>query len=173
MVGMDLSLVFRRPSNVFERVTSLGGAYCHVDIADNRDGVIRVYAAYQGNAFAVYDADEGRFDPSTHTWISLGVDETSRQKIIDFMDSQVGVPYNYGAYLACPLRNAAFKIPQKSWFCSEICAVVMRDFVLDAATAKDMRSPGTLTPNALYHFICKHYSTETREVPQRKHEALW
>jgi len=127
----------------------------------------RIYAAYHGREFKQYVVEEVRRDMNTYTWFKLNITDTEATAITKFLTNQLGVSYNYGVYLSCPTGYAGFKHPSISWFCSEICAVVLRDFlpVPDTTHVLVAPTPATVTPNALLAYIHKRGLFEMTAAP--------
>jgi hypothetical protein len=167
-------LCFKRPRSLFERIASLGGAFCHVDFVDTLRGPdataareYEAYCAYQGEVFSVYTVDDRRFGTDHYVWMDLCASTLQQTRMREFMESQLGVPYNSAVYAACPLHMASLKYPTDSWFCSEICATVMQmDLSIltpsgtftqipalvpaDALAVASAIAPSATTPNRLF-----------------------
>jgi hypothetical protein len=157
-------LRFRPAKSAFERVCSLGGKFCHVDLVVEHPTGTRVYAAYHGQSFASYPLPVWDLDDA---WIPLQPDALQAASIVAFLLEQLGVPYNYGVYMACPLGLGVCKYPPRSWFCSEICLAIVKDFLLPAEVAAPLPSSHSVTPNALYALMRSLGYTELVAIPPR------
>jgi hypothetical protein len=149
---MSLFFCFKRPRHVLEYVAANSGLFCHVHAAiltKERQGY---YAAYQNDVFSCRDIEPEQFDTSLFTWVHMTATQDQVQAVLDFFNSQIGAPYNIGAWLACPLNAPQIHSAPGTWFCSEICAEVTTRFLVDKDRLAEIsaRPPATTSPNRFY-----------------------
>jgi hypothetical protein len=145
---------FRKCQSIGERLGAFltGGPFNHVDIIMDDPSPAGAYAAYQFQTLQRYDLAPARFDSTQYVWVDARASPEQKQRARIFLDAQLGSPYNYAAFLACPFNAPHLKSTPGSWFCSELCATVLaREFATEEQLMEiGARAPCATSPNRFF-----------------------
>jgi len=93
---------------------------------------------------------------------NIEVSEETKQKVVQFAIDHVGLPYSLGAAIgilavkAAALFGRKIKNPvsQRGYFCSELAAIILKDYTGAALTDDDVKR---MTPSDVYDFLEANY----------------